>query len=39
MPPTLHNICGSYPTFELHVEILQLIEEALEDLRLINGDM
>jgi hypothetical protein len=39
MPPTSHNIHGSYPTFELLIETLQLIEEALEDLRLINGDM
>jgi hypothetical protein len=39
MPPTSHNIHGSYPTFELHVETLQLIEEALQDLRLITSDM
>jgi hypothetical protein len=39
MPPTSHNIHGSYPTFEFLVETFQLIEKALEDLRLINGDM
>jgi hypothetical protein len=39
MPPTSHNIRGSYPTFELLIETLQLIKKALEDLRLINGDM
>jgi hypothetical protein len=39
MPPTSHNIRGSYPTFELPIETLQLIEKALEDLKFINGDM
>ncbi len=33
MPPTSHNIRGSYPTFELPNETLLLIEEALKDLR------
>jgi hypothetical protein len=39
MPPTSHNVKGNYPTFELPNDILQLIEEALEDLRLYNGDL
>jgi hypothetical protein len=39
MPPTSHNIRGSYSNFELPVETLQLIEETLEDLRLLDGDL
>jgi hypothetical protein len=39
MPPTSHNVCGSYPTFELQNETLQLIEETLEDLRVLHGDV
>jgi hypothetical protein len=39
MPPTSHNVRGNYPTFELPNDILQLIEEALKDLRLYNGDL
>ncbi len=38
MPPS-HNIKGSYPSFELSIETLQLIEKALEDLRLLDGDI
>jgi len=39
LPPTTHNIRGSYLTFELLVDIFQLIEKALEDLRLLDGDL
>jgi hypothetical protein len=39
MPPTSHNVHGSYPTFELQNETLQLIEEALEDLHVLHGDL
>jgi hypothetical protein len=38
MPPTLHIVKRNYPTFELPYEILQLIEKALEDLRLMQND-
>jgi hypothetical protein len=38
-PPASHNICGSYPTFKLPIKTLQSIEKALENLRLINGDI
>jgi hypothetical protein len=36
---TSHNIKGSYSNFELPIETLQLIEETLEDLRLLDGDL
>jgi hypothetical protein len=39
IPPTSHNIRGNYPSFELPVETLQLIEKTLEDLRLLDGDL
>jgi hypothetical protein len=39
MPPTSHNIRGNYPSFELLIETFQLMEEALEDLRLLDGDL
>jgi hypothetical protein len=39
MPPTSHNVHGSYPTFELQNETLQLIEETLEDLHVLHGDL
>jgi hypothetical protein len=39
MPPTSHNVKGNYLTFELPNDILQLIEKALEDLKLYNGDL
>lgn len=39
MPPTSHNIRGHYPSFELPVETLQLIEKTLEDLSLLDGDL
>jgi hypothetical protein len=29
---------GNYPTFRLPIEIVQLIEESLEDLRLLHND-
>jgi hypothetical protein len=38
MPPTSHNVKGNYPTFRLPIEIVQLIEESLEDLRLLHND-
>jgi hypothetical protein len=38
MPPISHNVHTSYPTFELSNETLQLIQKALEDLRVLNGD-
>jgi hypothetical protein len=37
MPPTSHIIKGNYPTFELPNDTLQLIEESLEDLRLMHN--
>lgn len=39
MPPISHNVHTSYPTFELSNESLQLIQKALEDLRVLNVDM
>jgi hypothetical protein len=39
LPPTSPNIRGNYPSFELPVETLQLIEKTLEDLRLLDGDL
>jgi hypothetical protein len=39
MPPTSHNIRSSYPSFELSVETFQLIEETLEDIKLLDGDL
>jgi hypothetical protein len=38
IPPTLHVVKGNYLTFELSYEILQLIEESFEDLRLMQND-
>jgi hypothetical protein len=39
MPPTSHSIKSNYPTFELPNDILQLIEEALKDLKFLHGDL
>jgi hypothetical protein len=40
MPPTSHSVRANYPTFELLVvDTLQLIEEALDDLRQLHGDL
>ncbi len=39
MPPTSHNVCKSYSAFELHIETVQLIEDAFEDLRVLHGDL
>jgi hypothetical protein len=39
MPPTSHNIRGNYLSFELPTKTCQLIEETLEDLRLLDGDL
>jgi hypothetical protein len=36
---TSHNIRGNYSNFELPVETLQLIDETLEDLKLLDGDL
>jgi hypothetical protein len=38
MPPTLQIIKGNYPAFELPNDILQLIKESLENLRLMHND-
>jgi hypothetical protein len=39
MPPTSHNVHGSYSTFELQNETLQLIEKVFEDLHVLHGDL
>jgi hypothetical protein len=39
MLPTSHNVKGNYPTFELPINMLQLIEEVLEDLKQLHGDL
>jgi hypothetical protein len=36
MPPTPHAVKGNYPTLELASNTFQLIEEPLEDLRLMH---
>jgi hypothetical protein len=38
LPPTAHNFKGGHPTFELLIDIFQLIKKALKDLRLLHGD-
>jgi hypothetical protein len=35
----LHSVRGNYPTFELHVDTFQLIEEALDKLRQLHGNL
>jgi hypothetical protein len=39
MPPTSRSFRDNYPTFQLPIDTLQLIEEAFDDLKQLHGDL